>query len=104
MFKLVYNYFYPPIKRKAIPKRIKEAVWVKYNENRFIGKCYCCGRQIDKLNYHNAHVVSHKEGGLITVDNLRPSCMSCNLRMGKKNLYQFIKDNKLKGPGSKLLK
>lgn len=98
-----YNYFYPPVKRKAIPKRIKEAVWYKYNKNQPIGQCYCCGKQIDKLNYHNAHVISHKNGGSITIENLRPTCMNCNLSCGKQNLYDFIKKNNLKGPGSKRL-
>src|SRR5438445_9193730 len=98
LLKCTYNYWFPPIKRKAIPKKIKEAVWVKYNNNNFIGHCYCCGRQIDKLNYHNAHVIPHSLNGPISVENLRPSCMSCNLRMKTKNLYQFIKDNNLKGP------
>lgn len=103
ILKLTYNYFYPPIKRKAIPKRIKETVWIKYNGQHFNGLCYCCGKHIDKLNYHNAHVISHAHHGTISVENLRPTCMSCNLSMGKKNLYQFIKDNKLKGPGSQFI-
>ena len=57
ILKQAYNYFYPP--RKAIPKRIKDAAWIKYNGNRFNGRCYCCGCLIDKKNYHNSHVIPH---------------------------------------------
>lgn len=98
LFKLLqytYHYFYPPVKRKAIPKKIKDQVWIKYNGYNHVGKCYVCGCRIDRLNYHNAHVISHKDGGDISVDNLRPTCCHCNLSMGKKNLYTF-KTNVLK--------
>jgi 5-methylcytosine-specific restriction endonuclease McrA len=101
MLKLVYNYFYPPLKRKAIPKKIKNSVWEKYHGTSFIGQCYACGKPIDKLNYHNAHVVPHIQGGLVNIDNLRTTCAHCNLQCGKQNLYHYIQHKKLKGPGSK---
>ena len=104
MIKYIYHYIYPqPIKRKATPKRIKNELWVKYHGTSFLGQCYCCGKTIDKLNYHNAHVIPHAHGGLMTVDNLRTTCAHCNMSCGVKNLYTFIKDKHLKGPGSQIL-
>jgi hypothetical protein len=40
-------------------------------------------------------------GGEVSVDNLRVSCSGCNLSMGNQNLYAYIRDKKLNGPGYK---
>lgn len=96
--KPIYNYIYPKPKRKKIPKKTKLLVWQKINNND-VGVCYCCGDGLHKKNMHIAHIVPHSKGGTIEVTNLVPTCMNCNLRMGTVNLYEFIKVNKLKGPG-----
>lgn len=103
IYKATVSYFYPTPKRKAIPQKTRMLVWKKYNHGE-IGKCYCCDRQIDIDNFHCAHVISHKMGGKATVDNLFATCAHCNLSCGKTNLYQYIKNKKLKGIGSKFLK
>ena len=82
-----------PIKKrkKAIPKTLRQAVW-----NTYIGdsigktKCPVCQcHDITQLNFHCGHVIPEAEGGPTQLDNLRPICASCNLSMGKKNLYKF---------------
>lgn len=80
-------------KRKNIPKTLKKIVWNKWIGEEFgNAKCLCCKvTTINQLSFHCGHVISHYNGGLITVDNLRPICSSCNLSMGKENMDDFMK-------------
>lgn len=85
-----------------IPPNIRQSVWLKYNGDRDYGACYSCGLSINRFNagWHCSHVIAHAKGGSNTVNNLRPCCRKCNLSMGDQNLYAYIKDKKLTGPGS----
>lgn len=89
--------------RKAIPGEIKDRVWVKYHGGKIMGRCYCCGEKIEKYNrgWHCSHVLAHAKKGETVVDNLRTCCRKCNLSMGDQNLYVYIKEKKMRGPGSK---
>jgi hypothetical protein len=49
--------------------------------NKYDNKCLCCGEQ-KELTVD--HVVSLKDGGSNTIDNLQPLCHSCNSRKGAK--------------------
>lgn len=80
-------------RKKAIPKSLRMAVW-----NTHIGdtvgktKCPVCQHnEITQMNFHCAHVVAEVMGGETNVSNLRPTCASCNLSMGRKNLNEFKK-------------
>lgn len=98
--KLIYNYFYPPVKRATIPKKTRELLWHHYHGNSNYGVCYACGDLLQKKNFHCSHVIPHCKGGDLSLKNIRTCCQNCNLRCGKKNLYDFILLNKYKGPGS----
>ncbi len=94
---MVVGYMYPKI-NKPIPQKTRELTWQKYfNGN--IGQCYACGCKIDKRNWHCAHVIAIEQGGSNNINNLRVTCAHCNLACGKQNLYLFIKNKKLNGPG-----
>jgi len=87
-------------KRVPIPKKIRNNVWIYYHGNKDTGKCYCCGIVILKnKGWHCSHVVSYDKGGPNILENLRTCCRHCNLSMGNCNLYIYIKEKKLKGPG-----
>jgi hypothetical protein len=74
----------------GVPKILKEAVWKKYMGNRQEGKCYCCNiTTINTFNFEAGHVISRKNHGPTTVENLRPICRSCNGSMGEENLEVF---------------
>lgn len=90
-------------KKQAIPKKIRDSVWIKYHGNSDEGVCYCCSEKVRryKAGWCASHVMSENMGGEISVDNLRVGCLHCNLSMGNQNLYAYIRDKKLKGPGSK---
>lgn len=45
-------------------------------------KCLCCGKQ--KV-LHMDHVVSLRNGGRHTIENIQPLCRECNSRKGAKN-------------------
>lgn len=89
-------------KRDGIPKDIRNKVWLTYHGDKDIGTCYCCGTKIQRYNagWHCSHVVSHDKGGATAVHNLRTCCRHCNLSMGNCNLYVYIQQKKLTGPGS----
>jgi hypothetical protein len=78
-------------KKERIPVIIRRLVWNTYiGEERGKGKCYCCEEMdISQLNFICGHVISENKGGKITIDNLRPICLSCNLSMGTRDMYEF---------------
>lgn len=87
--------------RTAIPRRLRNDVWIKYQGNKNHGMCYCCGTNIVRTNYgwHCSHVIANVKDGELSIDNLRVCCSHCNLSMGSQNLYAYIRDKYLKGPG-----
>ena len=56
-------------KKKSIPLSLKALVW-----NKYIG-----------------HIISERNGGSTTLNNLIPLCQTCNLSMGRQNMNDFVK-------------
>lgn len=85
-----------------IPPRIRNGVWSRYHNEKISGHCYCCNTKVQRYNngWHCSHVIARNKGGETTVDNMRPCCSTCNLSMGDQNLYVYIRNKKLKGPGA----
>lgn len=76
----------------AIPKSVRNSVWITYCGRKFDGVCWCCkAENISVFNFHCGHVVSRKDGGECTVDNLRPICQACNMSMGAINMDLFMR-------------
>jgi hypothetical protein len=80
-------------KKKSIPLSLKALVWNKYiGEEKGIGYCQCCRKNIIKqISFHCGHIISEKNGGSTTLNNLIPLCQTCNLSMGKQNMNDFVK-------------
>jgi len=79
------------VKRKAVPKKIKDDAWTKYVGKKNEVLCICCRTSvITPFNFHAGHVVSDYSGGGTTVENIRPICSACNLSMGKRNMGEFV--------------
>ena len=75
---------------KAIPKKIRQDIWEKYNGNSLKGECFCCKAEIKfNYNWHAGHIVSRYNGGNDSADNLRPICVPCNLSMRTENMADF---------------
>ena len=79
------------VKKKTIPKVMKDLCWSKYVGDT-VGKtkCMCCDTNEIKMNdFQCGHIIAEANGGIITVDNLRPICKACNVSMGTENLNDF---------------
>lgn len=78
--------------KQKIPSNIRNIVWNQYIGEKYKdGKCLCCSSEnISFANFHCGHIISEKNGGELTVGNLRPICMNCNLSIGSKNMEEFM--------------
>ena len=90
--------------RDRIPSALRNYVWVKYHGENSLGQCYCCGVVIQRYNggWHSSHVEA--KGGDSSPENMRTCCQHCNLSMEDQNLYAYIRDKGLTGPGAKNVK
>ena len=80
-------------KKKSIPLSLKALVWNKYiGEEKGTGYCQCCRKNIIKqISFHCGHIISERNGGSTTLNNLIPLCQTCNLSMGRQNMNDFVK-------------
>lgn len=82
--------------KQPIPKTIKYSLWTNYIGNIF--EAYCptgCGNIINANNFEAGHVISEKNGGSATFDNLRPICNVCNKGMSIYNMKEWLAESKL---------
>ena len=81
----------------AIPKALRQQVWIEYNKRIFKHKCYIkwCKNEIDVFNFHVGHNIPRSKGGTLELTNLRPICSQCNLSMSDN--YTIDEWNKLGG-------
>jgi 5-methylcytosine-specific restriction endonuclease McrA len=87
--------------KTRIPKILRKNVWDYYlGEKNKIGKCLCCDTRLAYENFHCGHIIAEKNGGDLSIRNLRPICQHCNLCMHTKNMIDFMKENKLKQPSN----
>ncbi len=78
-------------KRQKIPAMIRVKVWQKRCGNLLSGECYVCNRNVKYDQFHCGHVLSVKDGGVNSVDNLEPICAACNLDIGSMHLETYKK-------------
>lgn len=78
-------------KKKSIPKAVRKSSWLTYMGKVYEAPCYCCKTTLIACDsFHAGHMVAEKNGGLPTVENIRPVCSTCNLSMGTQNMHDFI--------------
>jgi 5-methylcytosine-specific restriction endonuclease McrA len=76
----------------SISKTLRNVLWSINMGKRIEGKCLCCSqRTIYKDNFHGGHIISVKNGGRTNRENIIPICQHCNLDMGTKNLFTYMK-------------
>jgi len=80
--------------KKKLTKKERKEIYNKYN-----GHCAYCGRAINFNNFHVDHLKSVREiGGTMdnpendTINNMMPSCITCNIRKGSGTLEYFRKE------------
>jgi uncharacterized protein (DUF4415 family) len=78
-------------KKNAIPKVLKDLCWKKWiGESVAKNKCMCCEmNEITMNNFQCGHILSESNGGKLSIENLRPICVGCNLSMGTENMGAF---------------
>lgn len=87
------------MKRKyVIPKAVRTSVWNNYvGADKGIDICFVgCGNPITQSNFECGHIISEKNGGDTTIENLRPICGNCNKSIGAKNMEEFISKHGIK--------
>ena len=78
-------------KKETIPKTVKLCVWRNYFGSSLDGICVCCRREnISIFNHHTSHIQSERDGGKVSLENLAPCCMTCNLSMMTMNMNDFV--------------
>lgn len=78
--------------KDKIPSSVRNTIWLKYIGESMIGLCTCCKQtQISNNCFECGHVISEKNGGTVTIDNLRPICSACNKSMGTLDMDEFMK-------------
>lgn len=83
------------VKRKPIPKKKRELVYKKYN-----GHCAYCGCELEMKDMQVDHVLSlcsarwrkTPQEELDDIENLMPSCRSCNYYKGTLTLEGFRRE------------
>ena len=79
--------------RKAnIRKSVKSSVWDEFvgkDKRRALCIC-CCDREIEMNTCVYGHIVSEKDGGEASFDNLLPICAQCNGSMGAQNMGEYV--------------
>lgn len=60
-------------KRKAIPKKVRQSVYLMYN-----GHCAYCGTEIAYKDMQVDHATPLRIGGADDISNYMPACRSCN--------------------------
>jgi len=80
-------------KRKKISQKERKIVWEKDFKDKEKGICKVRNKvEININTFHCGHIVSHKNGGETTFENLKPICVICNNKMGSMNLYEYMKN------------
>ena len=72
-----------------ISKKLKREVWVNWFKEAESAVCPC-GTAITEEENHCGHIVARAKGGRTAVENLRPVCASCNLRMKTRKLNEYF--------------
>jgi len=80
-------------KRKKISQKERKLVWEKDFKDKEKGVCKVCNKvEININTFQSGHIISHKNGGETSFENLKPICVSCNNKMGTLNLYDYMKN------------
>ncbi len=89
-------------KKEKIPAAVRKIVWNTYiGKDKTIGNCLCCdAEEISNTNFECGHIKSEKNGGEITIENLRPICGHCNKSIGGNNMDEFMDRYKIKKPSN----
>ena len=77
--------------KSRIPRWLRRLVWLHYIGDEILGACFCCGRELERIqDWHCGHVVAEARGGGLSIENLRPVCKHCNWSMQTNNMLEWM--------------
>lgn len=81
-------------KETNITLGFKQSIWNRYCGDVYKRPCLCCNtNEISVFNFECGHILSRKNGGLITMDNIVPICSFCNKSMGATHMFTYMENN-----------
>ena len=75
--------------RVIAPLSLRERIW-----NESDGTCYACSKTLLNEKWELGHLKSVAEGGLTVPENLCVLCFTCNHKMGRMHVVEFMIRNK----------
>ena len=79
------------INEESITKAFRQAIWLKYCGENYKYKCLCCkSNEISVYNFECGHILSKKNGGNISMENIMPICSFCNRSMGSMHMFKYM--------------
>jgi hypothetical protein len=80
-----------PYRKKTINKQLRMEIWDTFIGSSKEGLCLCCSRtSLDRDNFECGHILAERNGGDISIQNLRPICSTCNGGMGTINMLEYM--------------
>lgn len=79
--------------RESITSKFKKDVWKKHYDSAKIGKCpvVLCKNTMSQKDFMCGYLQSFKNGGCISLDNIKPICEKCNKEMNGMNWIDYEK-------------
>lgn len=71
---------------KGLPATLTQKQWGKCKDY-FDNKCAYCGKEVGKLQ--KEHFISIQKGGEFTINNIIPSCISCNNSKSDRDFFEW---------------
>ena len=68
--------------KRPMLEEVHLSTWIQTNGPNFYGICNACNHRLEYLNYVMAHNIPSSKKGPRELENLRASCLSCNLACG----------------------
>lgn len=86
--------------RGLISQKLRDSVWKKEFKKKVKGMCPIpwCDKEIrndEKGSFQCGHLISVKNGGETTLDNLRPICAKCNQDMGSEDWEPYVEAKRI---------
>ena len=72
-------------RKKLLESTFTPNQWIVVKQS-FDNKCAYCGKE---LKLHQEHFIALSKGGEYTINNIIPSCQSCNSSKGDKNFFEW---------------
>jgi hypothetical protein len=77
--------------RKTIPPQLRLQVWENKIGDKLKGNCFACDKLISIFSFECAHIISDKDNGEMSIENMEVSCTTCNRSCGEMNFHEYKK-------------